>query len=253
MRNLSNYSLVDLISEYQKKSSLIHSDYYSFGSEFLLRKEKALAKQALIESANYILVNDFYNENHPYNRFDLDRITSALSLNILMTEFDLVDMDVSLSAIALTYLEISKWINENPNDYDSHRCRALLLMKNKFPIVLECLLDVKKYGNVPGSFKLLLFTDLYLAATLPESEYTNLMPTALKIYAKLSNIKIDSRIVSEMSLKELSNFGLKFHTKLLNNLNKNYLNGEFKISKEDLERIVLLKPMENKNTYIIDF
>ena len=235
-------ALMDLIHNCSDLATLTHifnqkGNYdnpqisYDFGVAFLIKGDKVNAKKALIKGASFGLKYPCLFYDTPF----IDAVGQCLML--LLTQYPLNNSEKVISASSLSYIYLSRCIEQTGREaHDSLRSRALLFKDHENPMVCQSIImDNIGLGILVEPF---IISDFYFASQASGSPHQDLLQSARRIHQNLDDITIGGKDADDYSLLEISEFGEKRHFRLFNKLEEKYKAGMFNLTLEDLKNII---------------
>lgn len=217
-------NLFDLKLKYTEEFN--HPYYYhAFAIAFLQKNARKEGKEALIKGA-------LFGIQYPcafYNDIMIDSIGQCIAT--LINRFQANEDERKVNAFILAYIYLSQCIKLMPTmASDSYRTRAILCRNELFCTILN---SVFRYGvsNVPP-----VISDYYLASKSGDpSPHPEAIQEAIEI--QQMNAFFGGRNATEYTLDEISEFGQELHDTLFMTLENAYKNGDFDISKHELQNM----------------
>lgn len=224
--------LSELIKLYSKYGNFNHPQVsYDFGRMLSIKGNKALAKEALVKGASYGL-------NYPCILYDTPFIDSiGQCMFDLVTEFSIKQVQVAVKVTCLSYIYLSRCIElYQKQAHDSFRSRAILFRRHSYNMLPHSI--VTKYFGPSVLLEPFIISDFYFSAIAKNSPFKQeCLNTAKEVHACLEDISVNGKAADEYSLEEIARLGEIRHFKLFNALEKEYKNGEFNITIDELHQL----------------
>lgn len=227
--------LTSLQQLYNSYRSYPHPQIKSdFGISFLIKNEKILARNALLEGA-------YYGIEYPCAVYYTPFVDSVgQCFYHLLTQFNINNEKIGKTATELCYLYLSQCINLFPREpQDSYRSRALLFRK---PEIMHSYIIymLNTYAETKAPRGVYPLSDFYYSSQATGSPYKDAINFANEIHTNLDDAEVGDKEADDYSLRELAEIGELLHKTMFNKIEVLYKKNKLNISKSDLESAVSL-------------